>query len=263
MPRTRVAIRSGGLKLLALVIAVVLWVQVHGQGEGSLSMDVPLQVQGLPDNMVIVNDLPDRVRITVSGLQTRLAALNPSDIHVPLDASDLKEPGVVERALEVSSIRLPPGLVVEKVQPDRVQLQVDRVVKRVVPVRPKLELDAGWKAVNVSVTPPSATLTGPEVWLDALTDVPTTVVHPKAQAGPFEASVGAVTPVGKAIRLADPDARFTVRGVLIPPLEMQAGPAGQSGKPDQAKPAGKTEQPPQPGRNEQTGQAKPKGKEGH
>jgi len=215
MTRLMRTLRASGMKLLALLIAVVLWVQVHGQGEGSLSMDVPLQVQGLPEDMVIVNDLPDHVRITVSGLQTRLATLNRSDIHVPLDASDLKEPGVVERALKISSIRLPPGLVVEKVQPDRVQLQVDRVVKRVVPVRPKLELDAGWKAVNVTVTPASATLAGPEVWLDALTDVSTAAVHPEARPGPFEASVGVVTPVGKAIRLADPGAKFTVRGELV------------------------------------------------
>jgi len=35
----------------AILIAVILWVQVHGEGEGSLSMDVALQVQGLPENM--------------------------------------------------------------------------------------------------------------------------------------------------------------------------------------------------------------------
>ncbi len=223
MTRAMRLLRASAMKLLAVLIAVVLWVQVHGQGVGSISMDVPLQVQGLPTNMVIVNDLPDHVRITVSGLQTRLASLDRASVHVPLDASDLREPGVVERALEVSAIRLPPGLTVEKVQPDRVQLQVDRVVRRVVPVRPKLELEPGWRALEVTVTPASATLTGPEVWLDALSDVSTAAVHPEAKPGPFEARVGVVTPAGKAIRLADPGAVFTVRGVLARQAEASQG----------------------------------------
>ncbi len=33
------------LHLWSILIAIVLWLQVHGQGDGSLSMDVPLQVQ--------------------------------------------------------------------------------------------------------------------------------------------------------------------------------------------------------------------------
>jgi len=40
--------RRYNLHFWAVMIAIALWLQVHGQGEGSLSMDVPLQVQGLP-----------------------------------------------------------------------------------------------------------------------------------------------------------------------------------------------------------------------
>ncbi len=227
MARVVRLLRASGMKLLAVVIAVVLWVQVHGQGVGAVSLDVPLQVVGLPADMVIVNDLPDHVRITVSGLQTRLSSLSHAGVHVPLDASDLHEPGVVERALEVSSIRLPPGLTVEKVQPDRVQLQVDRIVRRVVPVRASLELDPGWRAEHVSVTPATATLSGPEVWLDALQEVSTTAVHPDAKPGAFEVKVGVVTPVGKAIRLADGGAVFVVRGVLARKTNVDQGNGGR------------------------------------
>jgi len=208
-------LRASGLKLLAVLIAIVLWIQVHGQGVGSLSVDVPLQVQGLPSDMVIVNDLPDHVRITVSGLQARLSSLNRAEVRVPLDASGLKDPGVVERALKVSAIRLPPGLTVEKLQPDRLQLQVDRVIKRVIAVKPRLELDEGWTALNVQVVPATVTLSGPEVWLDALSNVETTAVRPDANPGPFEMKVSVESPTGKAIRLVDANARFTVRGRLV------------------------------------------------
>ncbi len=223
MAKTMQFLRASGLKLLAVLIAIVLWVQVHGQGIGSLSMDVPLQVQGLPSDMVIVNDLPDHVRITLTGLQARLSGLEHADLRVPLDASGLKEPGVVERALKVSVIRLPVGLTIEKLQPDRLQLQVDRVIKREIAVKPRLELPEGWKAVDVRVTPAMAVLSGPEVWLDALSDVETTAVLPEAKVGPFEMKVGVESPTGKGIRLVGPNTKFTVRGRLLHELKRQRG----------------------------------------
>ncbi|HKJ82767.1 MAG TPA: CdaR family protein [Mariprofundaceae bacterium] len=206
--------QSSGLKLISLVIAIILWIQVHGQGVGSVSMDVPLQVQGLPQNMVIVNDLPDEVRVTVSGLQARLSSLDAHEIHVPLDASGLNEPGVTERALKVSDIHVPIGLRIEKVQPDRIELQVDRVVTRQVAVHPRLDLPEGWVATDVSVTPAEVELSGPEVWLDALPAVQTASVRPEAAAGPFEVKANVESPAGKAIRLVHPNVLFIVHGVL-------------------------------------------------
>ncbi len=215
MMRTFIAIlRSKVPHLWSVLIAVVLWFQVHGQGEGSLTMEVALQLQGLPQNMVVVNDLPDTVHVTVSGLQARLKTLSPQDIYVPFDASGLTMPGVVERVVKSGDIRLPSGIEIEKVQPDRIELQVDRIVTRSIGVFPRLELPEGWHAEHVSVEPPEVQLSGPEVWLDSLTEVETIAIQPEFKPGPFEAVVGVASPTGKAIRLVDEKAMFTVRGEL-------------------------------------------------
>jgi len=205
---------SDKLWLAAIVVAFVLWGLVQGQGAGSLSMDVPLQVRALPTSLAIVNDLPDQVRVTISGPQVRLAVLAEQDVQVPINLSDVVEPGVVERALKVADVKLPPGMQVEKLQPDRLELQVDRIVKRNILVQPHFELAAGWKAVAVQVEPSHALLEGPEVWLDALGNVNTVVLHPDINLGPFELNVGVETPAGKAIKLVDANAKFTVRGLL-------------------------------------------------
>ncbi|MDQ6978118.1 MAG: hypothetical protein Q9M75_08385, partial [Ghiorsea sp.] len=78
-----------GLPFWSLVIAVILWVQVHGQGMGSVRMDVALQVRNVPVDMVIVNDLPDQVSVTISGLQAQLNALDAKSLFVSVDASSL------------------------------------------------------------------------------------------------------------------------------------------------------------------------------
>jgi len=207
--------RRFNLHIWAIIIAIALWLQVHGQGEGSLSMDVPLQVQGLPAGMVIVNDLPDHVRVTVTGLQTRLKDLHQQDMSLPINVSDITTPGVVERALQVSSVSLPVGLHIEKVQPDRLELQVDRLVTRSIPIKAHFELPEGWKASSVTVEPQQVHLIGPEVWLDTLRKVETTPIRPSLKAGPFKATSGVESPSGKAIRLVEGKVKIAVRGVLV------------------------------------------------
>ena len=207
--------RRFNLQFWAVVIAIALWLQVHGQGEGSLSMDVPLQVQGLPAEMVIVNNLPDHVRITINGLQTRLKDLRQKDLTVPVNASDITSPGVVERALQLSAVSLPVGLHIEKVQPDRLELQVDRVVTRSIPVRDHFELPEGWHAMDVTLTPKNVELTGPEVWLDALREVKTSPIRPDLKPGAFETKTGVESPSGKAIRLVDSKIQIVVKAILL------------------------------------------------
>jgi len=207
--------RRYSLHFWALLIAIALWFQVHGQGEGSVSLDVPLQVHGLPANMVIVNDFPDHVRITVNGLQSRLKDLRQLNLSIPIDASDLTTPGVVERAPQLSSVSLPVGLHIDKVQPDRLELQVDRLVTRSIPVRASFELPEGWQVNNVSIQPLQVKLTGPEVWLETLREVGTAPIRLALKIGAFETSTGIESPSGKAIRLTDGNMEISVKGTLL------------------------------------------------
>lgn len=207
--------RRFSLHLTAILIAIALWLQVHGQGEVSVSIDVPLQVHGLPAEMMIVNDLPDHVRLTVKGLQSRLKDLRQQTLTMPIDASDISTPGVVVRALQLSSASLPVGLHIEKIQPDRLELQVDRLITRSLPVHAHFELPEGWQATAVTVDPKQVEMIGPEVWLDSLREVKTTPIRPKLISGSFESRTGVESSTGKSIRLADGQVEIEVKGILI------------------------------------------------
>ncbi len=207
--------RRYNLQFWAIVIAIALWLQVHGQGEGRVGMDVALQVQALPAGMVIVNDLPDHVRVTIKGLQSRLRDLQQKDLTMPVNASDLTTPGVVERVLQLDSLSLPAGLHIEKVQPDRLELQVDKLVKRSVPVKAHFELPEGWQVKVIDVAPGQVELTGPEVWLETLREVNTTPIRLELNAGSFEIKTGVESPSGKSIRLSSGKVEIAVKGILI------------------------------------------------
>jgi len=207
--------RRFALPFWSVVIAVVLWIQVHGQGMGSLRMDVALQVRDVPADMVIVNDLPDQVSITVTGLQTQLNALDAKDLFVSVDASDLNLPGVVEQALDIEGIDLPVGLKVEKIQPDTLQLQVDHITKRTLNVATVFDLPQGWTAEHVVVTPANAEMIGPEVWLGTMDEIETAPLRLDLKQGLFDVDATLVPLTEKGIHLTNEDLVIRVRGELI------------------------------------------------
>ncbi|MDQ7004381.1 MAG: CdaR family protein [Ghiorsea sp.] len=204
-----------GLPFWSIVIAIVLWAQVHGQGMGSVRLDVALQVRDVPENMMIVNDLPDQVSITVSGLQALLNSLDTQALFVSVDASSLNMPGVIEQALDIETIDLPAGLKVEKIQPDSVQLQVDHIVKRTIKVQPIFDLAQGWKAEHVVITPSVITLSGPEVWLSTMDKVETSALRLNLKQGLFDVQTTVVPLSGQGIHTLEKDVKIRVRGDLV------------------------------------------------
>ncbi len=210
-----------GLPFWSILIAIVLWVQVHGQGMGSVRMDVVLQVRSVPEDMVIVNDLPDQVSITISGLQAQLNALDAKELFVSVDASALNMPGVIEQALDIETIDLPVGLKVEKIQPASVQLQVDHIVKRTITINPIFDLPQGWSVKHVVTIPSSVELSGPEVWLSTLDKADTAAVRLDLEEGMFDVETDVIPLSEKGIHVLNKDMKIRVRGELVwtPPAQ--------------------------------------------
>ncbi len=215
MRGARRVLRRHSLRLWSLLIAFVLWFQVHGSGVGSLGIDAPLQVRGLHNQLMIVNDLPETVRVTVTGLQARINHLSRDDVRITIDASDINKPGVMERAISIQDVHLPAGMNIEKIQPDRLQLQVDRIVSRLLPVEAVIDLPEQWKVTGLKIDPPQVKVTGPEVWVDAISSLKSEGLRPPLKSGPFALKARVVSPTGKAIRMVNDGQRVTVTGVLV------------------------------------------------
>ncbi len=222
--------RAASLYAWALSIAVLLWFQVHGQGESTLSMDVALQMRGLPPDMVLINDLPDHVKVTISGLQARLKSLDEKSLFLVISAGDVHEPGVIERPVDTTSLRLPPGLTVDKIQPDRFELKIDRLIRKAVDVDVRFDLAEGWEVEDVRVHPSRVTLVGPEIWLEPLSQVPTEDLRPPLRPGPVELRASLAIPAEKAVKLLQPETKFLVHAVLRRRPSIPTERAGGRGK---------------------------------
>lgn len=114
-----------GLKLLSLAFALVLWFFVMGEQRHESSHVVTVEYRNLPKGLIIANEVPDAVAVTLSGPRALLVHMGPDDLSLPLDLGGLK-PGLTSfRRLE-ENLRAPGGLVVTRISPASIDVRLER-----------------------------------------------------------------------------------------------------------------------------------------
>ncbi len=167
-----------GVKLLALLLALAVYAHVYTQQEQEWSFRVPLQVTGLPDNLVLTGHPPDMVEVEARGKGKDRLKLKVQNARMIVDLSEVR-PGHVQRMLSPADVALPVGTEVEITevrQPRMVSLTVDTLITRDVDVRLSLLGDLPEHYVLDGVIrpdPPRVRLTGPAAELNGLTSVNT------------------------------------------------------------------------------------------
>ena len=110
------------LKLIALAIAIVLWLYVGTQQDplAQHTYEVQLEMENLPvDKTASLSE--ETVKVRVMGRQDRLNALSGSDFNASVDLSDVEEG---EHALPVQ-VTLPNEVYFARTNPSMVNVQVD------------------------------------------------------------------------------------------------------------------------------------------
>lgn len=162
------------LKLISLAFAVVLWFFVMGERRHEVSHVVPVTYQGVPEGLIIANQVPGSVEVVVSGPRAVLSHLSSGDMAIFVDLTGA-EAGVTSFKRLEESLSTPAGLAVVRVSPAYVDVKLDRIRDKQVPVRVVLsgEPVTGFRVRRVRVTPPRVTLTGAESELKAVSEVVT------------------------------------------------------------------------------------------
>jgi YbbR domain-containing protein len=171
-----------GLKLFSLMVSIGLFTVVHGSEAGQRSLYVPV-VAVLPSeasNKVLVGEIPDKVKVTLSGSRSVLNSIDRVDA-VQVDLTDARP----YFYFEPQSFGLPAGIDID-VTPSMLTLEWESRSEQKVGVRaqlvgapdPALEL-----AGKVTITPAKIAVRGPRSKVEALREVPTEAI-PLADLGP-------------------------------------------------------------------------------
>lgn len=203
--------RHLGLKFISVAIAAALWFVVAGEQTVERSVRAPLELQNIPDSLVLVENPPTAVDVRVRGAGGLLRQLSAADVVAVIDLGSAR-PGRRLFHLTQQNVRTPFGVEVTQVSPGTIPLVFERSGSRTVRVVPTIEGKAaeGYTVGTITSEPASVTVVGPESALRDATEAITDPVSIDGTRRPVResATVGVADP---RLRLQEPvNARITV-----------------------------------------------------
>jgi YbbR domain-containing protein len=186
-----------GLRILAVVLAVGLWIFVNSAERGSVEeLTVPINYSTLPTGMVIVNHPATSVKIEVTGPRSLLSLLDPERLTLKIDLRSIAA-GQSDFKIYPSMFNVGRNTAVTSISPDSLSLDIDRLVTRDVPVHLAVEdrVEPGYMISSVDITPPNVTVVGPSRYVAPLTSVNTE---------PFELK-GLTSDASRSVEITPPD----------------------------------------------------------
>src|ERR1700675_1665945 len=147
-----------GLKLLALALAVALWLGVARDPVAEVALDVPIEFHNIPQNLEISSENIPRAQIRLRGPERVIRHLQPSDVYCEIEMSGVR-PGQRTFDFTAQQIHQPSGLEVVQVVPNQLHLSFDARLIREVPVQPRIvgTFVSGYGIERVLVEPPTIT----------------------------------------------------------------------------------------------------------
>jgi YbbR domain-containing protein len=149
-----------GLKVLAFIIALGLW--LAGQRDIERSIEVPVEVRNLPAGLMLMDNRVDFVVLRLSGPRRLVSTFNAENLKLPLDLSAAK-PGPATFPLSSSSLNIPRGVTVARITPPLINLRLEPVLRRVLPVSVRFanKLPEAFEISSTSVKPDRVSVRGP------------------------------------------------------------------------------------------------------
>ena len=118
--------------IVAYVISISMWFVVNLSGDYSVTIDVPLRMGNIPDDMALVEGLPQFVQVEVSGDGWKLVNLhnNPPEVFVDVIEGEINLFDQVRQRFTVEQ-----DVSVLKVQPFVVNIELEAKIEKKIPIR--------------------------------------------------------------------------------------------------------------------------------
>lgn len=114
------------IKLLALALAVALWLMASEAKQVETDLSLPVVVRNRPPGLAVLGRIPPDVKVTVAGRKAGLRQIRPERTPVNLDLKGLGEGTVAFGSMD-KRLRLPPGVSVLRVYPANIEVKLVRV----------------------------------------------------------------------------------------------------------------------------------------
>jgi YbbR domain-containing protein len=223
-----------GYKILAVVIAIFLWVVARGSSSVERGFDIPVVLKDIPDDLVVVDQGADVVNVRLLGTRAALRNFDPDRLEYDLDLASAK-PGESVFEVDLTSFDLPRGARIVSRSPSRIDLTLERRTAKTVPVRADVEgrPAPGYQVGKAEVIPPRVRISGARSEVLRISEVVTETVDITGATAPVEREVRVSAGPGHV--WAEAPESVKVRVPVLP--EPFVGPPEPPPRPPQAAPA--------------------------
>lgn len=213
--------QDNAFRLLALFIAIVLWIYVTNQTNPIVERAVRVSLESidLAEDMVI-HEMPASATIYYKSTRGRLPLVDTSDFKAWVNLDGL-DSGTHSVSVQVD---VPPGINVDRVSPDRVNVTLDRIIEKELQVALNIigAPAAGYHQLEPVIAPRVVTAKGPSRLLEDIERVSVTVDIREADTGmeqvvPVSTGVEGVELQPNSVKVVVPIEPFPVRAINVSP----------------------------------------------
>jgi YbbR domain-containing protein len=184
-----------GWKVLALLIAVLLWILVASEPELSTFVTVPLAYKNLPEDLEITADPVNSISLELRGPSGELRGLGEAGGIRPAVVLDMSgvQPGERTFPIGDGNIKLARGVRLIRAIPSEARFEFERRRVREVPVLPRFTGEGanGYEVARFTVDPEMLQVAGPASRVARIVSVVTDRVDVSSVVGTSEFRVNA------------------------------------------------------------------------
>lgn len=162
------------LKIASLFFAIVLWfyiTPISMRDTIEVNYVLPLELKNIPEDMMVIGKFEDRINVRLRGRQNMLRDIDPTQLSVSLDLSNVKAGGRFY-TIDNSNINIPSVTNVDviRIEPKKIKIDVVNSLKKDVKVQINIKGRPadGYKVRGISINPSEVTVEGPEYEIKSL-----------------------------------------------------------------------------------------------
>lgn len=160
-----IVLNNWALKLLAVVLAFVLWLSLIPEERtfSEKSVSVPLETLNVPAGVEIVEKPQTNIDVSVRAPNSIIDTITAANVFAKLDlqgATVFQQ----EYPLQEGMISIPPDAQVVRISPNKVRLKLERTEEITLDVSPVIvgKPRQGWAVAKVELSPSRVRVQGPE-----------------------------------------------------------------------------------------------------
>lgn len=206
-----------GYKLIALLLALLLWFDVSTDEVSVVEYPVPLHVAVRGSDMIVINELPASVDVTFTGRGRDLLSLDRDQLLIEKEVRG-SENDTLQISLDARDVRRPADLEVTPiaVTPSQIVVVTDRFMEKTVTLEPigMPMAERGYEVVDVVVEPRRVKIRGVTSEVGSIGSLALDLSQIESVSGPLDLKLEIAIPESLRTVTVTPDS-VRIRGRVV------------------------------------------------